>query len=474
MSSYFPSDVLFESFTFPFFDFAFHADHGGLAKAFMDQPDPNPDRGRRGLYVHIPFCETICEMCPFVKSVGSEERIREYLDALQADVVATASTPRAQSWTIDAIYVGGGTPSVLSPDDASRLLDCLRGSFNVRTNAEVTFEVEAKSASVELLKAVSEAGATRISFGIQTLDPKLRDIVNLTATIDDIQRTISTGNDLFSDVNVDMIVGFPGQSTTAAVRDLELAADLGATSMSLYPMDYVTVLPKLLNRMRSGQLPRPAAQKERWKMFHEGRKVLSNYYNEQNMYCFGQRDLQASDYMFGILYGGYHDQYIGLGASAYTSLSGAIFHKFVSEEQYVHASLSGSSTVQRTSPGHGYEKELVFFPKRLSVDLCNLEDLGIERFYRPRIDELVESGWATQNGTVVTLAEDGKAHYYRLMVGFLMDEQRRLYDGACQRLSRNLGLSADGDLLDNPAVAKGMGTAISLNAGKTRGMELPK
>lgn len=470
MFSRFPDDVLFESFTFPFFDFGYQADHARLASAFMDLPDPNPKVGKRGLYVHIPFCDTICEMCPFIKSVGTQGRIETYLKSLLLDVDRTAATPRARSWEIDAVYIGGGTPSVLGPENSAKLIFAIRRAFNLRTDVEITFEVEAKSATDELLHAVAGAGATRISFGIQSLDPTLRDIINLTATREQIETTIETGKLLFDDVNADMIVGFPGQTHASAMRDLEDAASLGASTMSLYPMDYVTVLPKLLNKMRFGEVPRPVSHQERWDMFFDGRDVLKSVYKEQNMYCFGSEGLKASEYMFHILYGGYHDQYIGVGASSYTSLSGVLFHNQVSEEEFVQAALQGRSVVQRASFGHGYEKDLVFFPKRLSTDLSLSESLGLSRFAAPRIRELVERGWAEMSGSSLCLTELGKRQYYRVMVGFLMDDQRRIYDGACSRLSTSLGLSPSGDLLEGKATAKGMGTAISLNAGKTRGL----
>jgi oxygen-independent coproporphyrinogen-3 oxidase len=258
-TSFLPDDTLFESFTFPFFQFDYSCDHTQLHRAFLSVPDSLDARGRRGLYVHIPFCDTICTFCPFLKSVGSAERIANYLNALEHEMDAMSAMPRVRSWKFDSVYIGGGTPSVLSPEQASRLIKSLKSKFAIVEGAELTFEVEAKSATTELLHAVAEAGATRISFGIQTLDPTLRKIVNLTASVEEIQRTIEVGSTLFDDVNADMIVGFPGQRTDDALADLIKAAGLGASSISLYPMDYSTVMSKLLDRMRTGSLPEPAS-----------------------------------------------------------------------------------------------------------------------------------------------------------------------------------------------------------------------
>lgn len=465
----FPSETLFESFTFPFFQFDYSGDHPMMHRAFMASKDPEGSKGRRGLYVHVPFCETICTFCPFIKSVGSNDRIARYLDALEHEMDLLAETPRIQSWCFDSIYIGGGSPSVLSPEQASRLIMSLRKKFSFEEGMELTFEVEAKSASSELLRAVSEAGATRISFGIQTLNSDLRKIVNLTASDEEIQRTIEIGNQLFSDVNADMIVGFPGQSIDTALLDLERAASLGASSISLYPMDYSTVMSKLLDRMRSGALPEPSSVEDRWEMFHRGRDVLCETYEEQNMYCFGSSDVAPCAYMFQTLYGGYHDSYLGLGCGAYTAFPGMLSHNIANEAEYVEACLGGRSPVQRVSPGHAYEKSLVYFPKKLKADLTEAVNLGLEAFYSRRVEQLLEVGAVSIDGSLMSLTDIGKRMYHRIMVGFLGDMNRRIYDRRCAQVTSDLGLGPDGSLLPSRSSARGMPAAWHLGIEKLGG-----
>lgn len=467
-STFLPDETLFESFTFPFFQFDFNCDHGQLHRSFMSVPDAHDAQGRRGLYVHIPFCDTICTFCPFLKSVGSAERIANYLVALEREIDAVSVMARVRSWVFDSIYIGGGTPSVLTPDQASHLISLLKRKFAILDGAELTFEVEAKSASAELLHAVAEAGATRISFGIQTLDPSLRKIVNLTASHEEIERTIEIGSKLFNDVNADMIVGFPGQSTDDALLDLHRAVGLGASSISLYPMDYSTVMSKLLDRMRTGSLPKPEDVAARWDMFHRGRELLSGSYNEQNMYCFGVDGVAPCNYMFDTLYGGYHDSYLGLGCGAYTALPGMISHNIASEAGYVKACLEGNGAVQRVSPGHAYEKSLVFFPKRLKASLLEARDLGLHAFYEGRIQHLVDIGAVESDGFEVALTDIGKRMYHRIMVGFLGDMNKRIYDLRCVQITSDLGLGPDGSLLHSKSKARGMPAAWHLGVDKDR------
>lgn len=468
--AFIPKDIKFESFTYPFFDFGYDADPRSIHSAFMGQPDRQPQKGMRGLYVHIPFCDTICEFCPFLKSVPTNERIAAYLTALSHEIDLVARTPLAQSWNFDAIYIGGGTPSVLSPQQASDLLNKLKRSFRVNVNAEVTFEVEPKSVSVELYDAIAAAGANRVSFGVQTLDPQMRKDVNLTATENDIHRTVELSLKYFNNTNLDMIVGFPGQTIDEAVQDMHRAVDLGIGSVSMYPMDYITANPRLLDRIRHGTVRQPLTGEARWEMFHEARAALASRLEIQNMYCFGRPGSPKCKYMFETLYGGYHDQCLGLGLGSYTVVRGLISANVQSEKEYVESANKGELPIYRSSPGHAYEKSLVYFPKRLTVDLSEAIELGIGDQIMPKFEALAAAGLLNLAGIKATLTEQGERAYAQIMVGMLSDHQRRLYERACARMTRNLNWDIAGAIDGQAAKIRGMAVknALADRDGKLR------
>jgi len=460
--AFLPSDVVFESFTYPFFDLNFDANHELVARAFLERPDTRSNVGLRGLYVHIPFCDTICSFCPFIKSVGSEERISRYLQALDTESAIISKTGLASSWGLDAIYIGGGTPSVLSIAQATSLISMLKDRFQLKAGVEVTFEVEAKSATRELFEAVRTAGATRVSFGTQTTSPALRSMVNLTASMEQIHSTIDQAKFVFGDVNMDMIVGFPGQSTEEAVEDMHRAANLGATSVSLYPMDYIMVQARFLDRIKSGSLPRPTTGRARWELFHSARAALLRHYTEQNMYCFGSPNSSACRYMFHILYGGYDDQCLGLGCGAYSMFRGLAYINTQSETDYVGRMREGRLAVARSSPGHAYEKTFVYFPKRLSANLNEADRLGISSNVLPKVEALVADGLVTVEDESVKLTPRGLCEYSQIMVGFLPDHQRRLYDRACADLTAKLGWGVAGPVNNVSAKLRGFGARSAL------------
>ncbi|MFE9328772.1 hypothetical protein ACIHDR_47825 [Nocardia sp. NPDC052278] len=225
----------------------------------------------------------------------------------------------------------------------------------------------------------------------------------------------------FDNTNLDMMVGFPGQDRDYARLDARRAAESGIGSVSIYPVDYVMTLPGWQDRIRSGELPRPAALNECSLMFHESRQELAQYMSEQNMYCFGAAEAPPTRYMFSTLYGGYRDEAVGVGAGAYSFIRGLAYVNDAGERRYVKTVSTGVLPVTQSSPGHAYEKGLVFFPKRLTFDMRDLVVLGLEEVYADRIDSIVRDRHAEVVGDLLRLTEPGKLVYSELMAHFFSD-----------------------------------------------------
>ncbi|HEX2038877.1 MAG TPA: radical SAM protein [Acidimicrobiales bacterium] len=461
--------IPFESFSYPLFDLAYRADHEAVLEAFLASPAEDVfGGGLKGLYVHIPFCDTICDFCPFVKSVGSEERIRAYMGALHRELETLGSKPRMAEWTLDAVYIGGGTPSVLSEEQLTALVTTIRKSFRLSPDVEITFEVEPKSATDSKLATMAGLGATRVSFGVQTLDPTVRTLVNLTATLDDVYRTIELSTKHFARTNVDMMVGFPSQTRDSVLAEMDEIGRSGIGSVSVYPVDYVMTMPGWLDRIRRGQIDRPASLAERSDQFHEARAALMKHFDEQNMYCFGTESIAAVRYMFEILYGTYRDECVGVGSGAYSFMRGIASYNTAVESTYVEQAGSGRLPVACTSPGHAYEKGLVFFPKRLSYDLDDMVELGIDETYGEKIARLEDLGLVDVDGRVLRLTEEGKRTYSELMVGFFSDQQQRLYRRVCNRLQSEVGVVTDDEWRSGSARIRSLGAFNAMTKGAAR------
>lgn len=183
-----------------------------------------------GLYIHIPFCESICHYCDFVKRVPkSESFVDEYLDALLKEIHETIKkTPK-----IDTIYIGGGTPSMLTVNQIDRLLSPLK----IYNPIEYTFEVNPESYSVEkgvLLKAL---GVNRISLGVQTFNQEHLKRLNRKHTNDMVYQTIQHLRSIeLSDISVDLIYALEHQTPESLKEDLDKLIQLEVPHISAYSL----------------------------------------------------------------------------------------------------------------------------------------------------------------------------------------------------------------------------------------------
>jgi len=185
------------------------------------------------LYLHIPFCEIKCAYCDFYSLVGSQESQRErYVGALCAEIQARGTGEPA-----DTIFFGGGTPSVLSPQQICRILQALRGSFQVDPAAEITMEANPETVTGATLQGFREAGINRLSFGVQSLQD---DLLRTLGRIHSAERACWAITEAsaagFDNVNADLIFGLPGQTAEIWRRDLGTVLALPITHLSCYEL----------------------------------------------------------------------------------------------------------------------------------------------------------------------------------------------------------------------------------------------
>jgi len=436
----------FESFTYPFFDFNYRrVPASEVALLFLKNPAPKK-KGRDGLYIHIPFCDTICGFCPFVKSVGSEERVTRYLKALLREIEMLSNLAHFQNRTFSAVYFGGGTPSVLSAEQLESLTLKLQSSFTFSSDCEWSLEVEAKSMTPDKVLAAKELGFTRVSFGVQTLNPKYREIVNLTASHEQIYSLIENLSKHIPNNNFDMLVGFPGQTIDEALEDIEYAANSGIASISVYPLDYCMILPSIHDRIKKGDLPAPPHASYRFDMFYQSRKLLKNFFEESNIYCYGNQFAQPCRFMFDIVYGSFFNEYVGLGCSSYSYLRGLIYQNEPSESEYIRCIESDMLPIKVASYFQAYEKGLVFFPKLMRFPTEEYSDLKLDESHGEKISSLIQHGYIEVDDKNFYLTSMGERHYASLMVYLFSDSQTRLYAKVCDKL-RSQGLLEQGNTL---------------------------
>lgn len=218
---------------------------------------PPPSTGPAGVYVHVPFCERHCTFCDFPTVIGREERIEPYLDALVAEIAAgQTALPREA----DTIYVGGGTPSRLAPQQLRRVLDAVRARFAVAAGAEVTVECNPESLDAAKLAGYADAGVTRISLGIQTLSDE---VLRATGRLHDRARSLAAlraakACGAFA-VSVDLMAGLPGDPPESWLATLDAVLDEVPDHVSVYLLEIDKPTP-LARALRDGRVRVPGGR----------------------------------------------------------------------------------------------------------------------------------------------------------------------------------------------------------------------
>ena len=207
-----------------------------------------PEREPLGLYLHIPFCESICNYCNFNRGLLDSELKARYVDALTTEIIAIGDGA-----AVDTIYFGGGTPSLLDPDEVGRILDVCRDSFDVDPSVEVSLEVNPESATMSRLTGWRESGVTRLSFGVQSFrDTELQRLGRRHTAIraKDAVRAARTAG--YDDISLDLMLWLPGQTAAHGRESIETLLELAPDHASLYLLELYPNAPLREDMARAG------------------------------------------------------------------------------------------------------------------------------------------------------------------------------------------------------------------------------
>ncbi|WP_442950634.1 radical SAM family heme chaperone HemW [Paenibacillus sp. FJAT-27812] len=214
----------------------------------------------RALYIHIPFCTNKCHYCDFTSYVLKGQPVDQYLDALEMEMQRTVEQwPPEQ---IDTVFVGGGTPTVLTPPQMERFLKAVRTYFPLAPNVEFTMEANPGTTDIDKLTAMKEGGVNRISFGVQSFDNGLLERIGRIHNVDDVYRSIENARAVgFTNLSIDLMFGLPGQTVELLRDSVSRAMELGLPHYSIYSLkvEENTLFHKLYER---NELPLPPEEEE--------------------------------------------------------------------------------------------------------------------------------------------------------------------------------------------------------------------
>jgi len=361
-----------------------------------------------GLYVHVPFCRTRCHFCAFYLQIHRENRAQAYLASLEHEIRLHAAKDSLRGRPLDTVYLGGGTPTTLSPDQLSSILAMIDGSFGLSERPEVTVEAHPDTVTTAGLDRLVQAGFTRVSFGVQSVDDQ--ELVHIG------RRTKGQPGGLavkaaraagFADVSVDLIYGLPGQNRESWNATLEEVLAWRPDHVSCYALT-IEDHSHLQVEVKRGDVatPDPALQNEledeaarRLVAAGFSRYEISNY----------SRPGRACRH--NLLY--WHGcDYLGLGPSAQSYLAGVRFGN-ISDLGLYHQALGAGrlpiSDVEHLSPEQR-RREAVIFGLRLveGIDRRLIEAGNADQVWRRTLDQLTRQGFLEEQAGKIRLTGGGR------------------------------------------------------------------
>lgn len=191
-----------------------------------------------GIYIHIPFCKQACHYCDFHFSTSLKKK-DELIDALIHEIELRKS--EFESTTVETIYFGGGTPSLLTSEEIKRIIDSVYNNYNVSEDPEITLEANPDDLSSERIIELSKSPVNRLSIGIQSFHEKDLKLMNRAHNTQEAIQCLEEATKYFNNISLDLIYGIPNTTNIEWEENIDIALGFGVNHISSYAL---TVEPK--------------------------------------------------------------------------------------------------------------------------------------------------------------------------------------------------------------------------------------
>ncbi|MCL6364245.1 radical SAM family heme chaperone HemW [Pectobacterium carotovorum subsp. carotovorum] len=372
------------------------------------------------LYIHIPWCVQKCPYCDFNShALKGDVPHQEYVDHLLADL--DADLPLASGRELHSIFIGGGTPSLLSAEAMQALLDGVRARIPLTPDAEITMEANPGTVEADRFSGYQRAGINRISIGVQSFDPQKLTRLGRIHGPEEARRAahLATGLELRS-FNLDLMHGLPDQSLEEALDDLRQAIALNPPHLSWYQL---TIEPNTLFSSRPPTLPDDDAL---WDIYEQGHALLSAAgYQQYETSAYAKSGYQCQHNLNYWRFG----DYLGIGCGAHGKLTfsdGRILRTV--KVRHPRGYMQGTYLDKQHDVAND-DRPFEFFMNRFRLlEAAPREDFtaytGLdEHSIRPQLDQALAQGYLTETATHWQITEHGKLFLNSLLELFLAEEE---------------------------------------------------
>jgi len=384
-----------------------------------------------GLYAHIPFCDLRCRYCYYLSQANpAADSVESYLDCLEVEMALLGASPALRHRELSFIYFGGGTPSMLLPDQIERLMAFVRRSFTWAEGAEVTFECAPRTVGVDRLAVLRQCGVTRLSLGVQQLDDEVLSRNGRVHTVSDVEKAVECIQSVgFDVVNLDLIVGLVGETEDTFFRSLGRVIEMDPQSVTLYQLEipFNTPLARAV-RSRRDSLAIPSWETKRRRLDAAFRRLEGAGYFVRSAYAAVRNPSQHGFVYQDSQYRG--ADLVGAGASAFSYLSGVHHQNLASVRDYSTCLGRGDLPLYRAHALSADEQMVRQFVLQLKLGGCrtgafrrSFDVDPLERFAQP-LSHFEGLGWVEADADAVRVTREGLLRVDRMIPAFYNAEHQ--------------------------------------------------
>jgi oxygen-independent coproporphyrinogen III oxidase len=375
---------------------------------------------KTGLYIHVPFCSSKCNYCDFNSYAGKLNYTKEYFNSMEKEIALYQN--EMQYNLIDTIFIGGGTPSCVEHKYINDILTTCRANFSITEVCEISIESNPGTLDIDKLMAYKRNGINRISIGLQAYQSNLLEYLGRRHSPEDFISSIELSKKAgFSNINVDVIFGIPGQTMDDWIETLKVLVELEVTHISAYSLK-IEEGTKFGGMLESGELTQMDDELDR-EMYHFAIDFLKhNGFNQYELSNFAKEGCACKH---NLTYWKCVD-YLGLGAGAHSLLNDIRFSNEYSIEEYIKCIEKGEKPVGERFPIDFYDRisEYMFLGLRLTQGVSNSEfqDLFNQNMfikYNDSFKELQKNKLIEIDGEIVRLTSLGLDLANQVFVKFI-------------------------------------------------------
>ena len=358
------------------------------------------------LYIHIPFCATKCYYCAFNTYSFHKEQAKVYIDALQMEMTLYAP----ETSILQTIFIGGGTPSILSAHSLNHLFTNIHRHFQICPDAEITLECNPGTVDTEKLCVMRDAGVNRLSFGLQAMQDKTLLQLGRIHTVEEFHHSFRIAREHgFDNINIDLIFALPQQTMGEWQHTLSKTISLEPEHISAYNLIMEESTP-FFDWWKSGELILPSDDIETDMYQYTIETLTSHGYTHYEICNYAKPNRKVKH---NLVYWD-NQEYVGLGVGACGYIDGIRYTNIKGIPSYIEALRQHKKPIADSELMTGYAEKaetlMLALSKREGICLADYEQRfgeGLYVSFGETIDKWMDLGLLEQNGTHLRLTQRG-------------------------------------------------------------------